>query len=107
MSIRTQVAAWKARGGLDALCLDPRPPDYDDSQWPRDKYPPLGLAAMGGSYLAAGVLLNPSLTKGVGDRIKPASLDACSEHWTGQGYERKYPPLLIAAIEGEGRRARK
>ena len=88
-------AAWRARGGLDALVDDPR--DEED----KNQYPALCAAAMGGSVECVRLLLDPASGGGVG--IAPASTDVCTMH---RGRNRRdpltpgYPPLVVAAVEG-------
>ncbi len=118
-------AAWRARGGLDALGYDPRLPEnirldlgaccdkpalwLEDERGvearanhPRDHYPALCAAAMGGELEAVKLLLNPASAGGVG--IAPASPTAATMHVTRGGVpvvrEPRYLAIHCAAIEG-------
>ena len=93
-------AAWRARGGLDALADDPRD-DEAGGVLDKDQYPALCAAAMEGQLECVRLLLDPARGGGVG--IAPASTAVCTMH---RGRNRRdpltprYPPLIVAAVEG-------
>ena len=93
-------AAWRARGGLDALADDPRD-DEAGGVLDKDQYPALCAAAMEGQLECVRLLLDPARGGGVG--IAPASTDVCTMH-RGRNrrdpLEPRYPPLVVAAVEG-------
>ena len=98
------LAAWRARGGLDALIDDPRGDDgHLGAHLPCDQYPALCAAAMGGNPECVSLLLAPA--RGGGAGIAPASMACRTMHVKDHGLradplEARYSPLHVAAVEG-------